>query len=332
MGLVCTLAECTVAHTGKCLKSHSPVETCPNLSSEQGVSPSVVATQAPSLATTRTVYPGHELGIDQAEAIMSARYSHLIGVLGEVGTGKTCMLCSLYLLASCGQLAPQHRFAGSHTLPGYESRLRDYRKWPGPLLPDRITPHTELAHPRTPGFLHLALTASPEAPHVYDLLFTDLPGEWTSDLIKSARWAERLLFLRRADGLVLTFRANQIADKDTRHSQIQSARILLQRLRDSVGLVRDVPVVIGVTRCDLSGGTLPAAAYEIAATAQNLGFGNVATIAIASFSADPKVPSGLGLGDVLRALLTTSTQSLSLTSRTRGVRQFDIYQHQVAGS
>jgi Double-GTPase 2 len=183
MPLVCTLPDCPVAVTGKCLKSHSPVESCPHLAPDQPVGNPVTPAEQPTTNATRIVYPGNELGLDQAAEIMSARYTHLIGLLGESDTGKTCMLCSLYLLASCGQLAPEHRFAGSVTLVGYESRLRNYRKWPGPLLPERITPHTELAHPRVPGFLHLALSAVPRAPRVYEMLFTDLPGEWTSGLL-----------------------------------------------------------------------------------------------------------------------------------------------------
>jgi hypothetical protein len=274
------------------------------------------------------VHPGYELGVEQAAAIMSARYAHLIGVLGETETGKTCILCSLYLLASCGQLAPQYRFAGSATLRGYESRLRNYRAWEGPKLPDRITQRTELADPRVPGFLHLALSASLRIPHVYDTLFTDLPGEWTSDLIKSARSAERLMFLRRADGLVLTFPAGQLSARDTRHSQLQSARILLQRLRDNVGLPHNVPMIIAVTRCDLSDGEIPPHAYEISATAQDVGFGNVFTIGVASFSSNPRVPSGLGLGDMIGALLETSHPPVKPPlPRVRGERLFDLYQH-----
>jgi len=332
VAVVCTLTECAVAVTGKCLKSHSPVESCPHLAVDQPTDPLTMTAEQSDTNATRSVYPGHELGLDQAEEIMSARYGHLIGVLGEADTGKTCMLCSLYLLASCGQLAPEHRFAGSVTLRGYESRLRNYREWPGPLLPERITPHTELAHPREPGFLHLALSASPRAPHVYQMLFTDLPGEWTSELIKSTRSADRLKFLRRADALVLAFRADQLGDQRTRHSQYQSARVLLQRLRDSLVVPLRTPIVIAVTRCDLSDGRLPEASYEIAATAQDLKFSDVATIAIASFSANDKVPSGLGLGDLLGTLLRATNQREETATRARGGRLFDLYERHEATS
>ena len=327
MDLACSLGECSVALTGKCLKSHSPVESCPNVASEeQGEALSSESGDSIDLSATRPVYPGYELGIEQASAIMAARYTFLIGVLGDTDAGKTSLLCSLYLLTSCGGLAPQHRFAGSKTLLGYESRLRLYRSWDGPGLPERITPHTELAHPRMPGFLHIALSSRSRIPPVSDLLFTDLPGEWTSGLIKTVRSAERWHFLQRADGLVLTFRADELSANNTRHSQLQTGRVLLQRLRDTVGVQMHAPLVVSVTRCDLTDGLIPPTAYEIAATANEMGFSNVATLGICSFSTNTKVPSGFGLGDLLTILLPDDDVKSKALQRTRGDRTFQLYE------
>lgn len=326
MALRCSLPECTVAHTGRCLKSHSPVNSCPHLIAE-APEDSAPPPSKPSTASTRAVYAGHELGLAEAAEIMARRYSRLIGVLGESEAGKTCMLCALYLLASCGQLGSYHRFAGSRTLPGFESRLRNYRKWPGPNLPDRITVHTELAHPRVPGFLHLALqTLDRRSTRICDFLFTDLPGEWTTDLIKSTKSADRLEFLRRADGIVITFVAQKLADKNTQHSQLQSARILLQRLQFTLKVPRDIPLAIAVTRCDLTNGQLPVQAYEIGATAESFGFSNVATIAVAAFSENEQVPSGLGLGDLLQHLLTPAKMGTQ-PAPERGDRLFQRYEY-----
>jgi hypothetical protein len=330
--LTCALAECPVAVTGKCLKSHSPVESCPNLAVSPSDEPSPVEALEQKANVNRTVYPGHELGFDQAAEIMAAGYTHMIGVLGEAGTGKTCMLCSLYLLASCGELAPEHRFARSLTLRGFESRLRDYRAWAGPLLPDRITAHTELAHPRVPGFLHLAVRRGPKMPSVHDLLFTDLPGEWTSSLIKNTRSLERLRFLRRADALVIAFRADQLGDARTRHSQLQTARVLFQRLRDSVEIGLNTPIVLAVTRCDLSNGKLPDAGYEIASTAQDLNFTDVATIAVASFSSTEGVPSGLGIGNLLGTVLKPAIERDDVEPRPRTERLFGQFLNQGSAS
>jgi hypothetical protein len=159
------------------------------------------------------------------------------------------------------------------------------------------------------------------------MLFSDLPGEWTSAFINSSLAGDKLHFLRRADALVLAFRADHLRDSHTRHSQYQSARLLLQRLRESGFTSPNTPLIIAVTRADLVERVLPPAAHEIASTAQDLGFTDVPTIAIASFSANPSVPSGLGLGDLLKTLLRLTRSRVSGARRERGERLFDLYKH-----
>lgn len=305
----CQKTDCTVAVTGKCLLSHVPVETCLHAV----VNSSVLSNQEPEKSKTTfpatLIHHGNELGPQQASELFAARYGHLIGVLGAYSSGKTCLLCSLYLLASCGDLRPTRLFAGSMTLPGFESRLRLLRKWVGPGLPDKIVDHTHIADPRQPGLLHLALMETSPAQVLRDFFFTDLPGEWTTDLIKRADVADRFRFLTRADGLVICLPSPQLLAPETRHSQSQSARILLQRLHDAVGVAPTIPVVFAITRCDLSGVTVPPAVYEIVEFARELGFSNVSHMPVAAFSDRADVPSGMGIAELLDALLPSPPQS-----------------------
>src|ERR1700734_830147 len=125
----CQKTDCTVAVTGKCLLSHVPVETCPHVAIDAKDSVKQPPERSTTASPNELVYHGNELGLQQVSDLLAARYGHVIGVLGGYGTGKTCLLCSLYLLASCGDLRPTRLFAGSVTLPGYESRLRLLRKW-----------------------------------------------------------------------------------------------------------------------------------------------------------------------------------------------------------
>jgi hypothetical protein len=309
----CPRADCTVAVTGKCLLSHVPVETCPHVRVDALDVPIQEPEQQRETFPAGLVYHGNELGLQQASELFAARYGHLIGVLGAYDTGKTCLLCSLYLLASCGDLRPSRMFAGSMTLPGFENRLRLLRKWVGPGLPEQLVDHTLAADPRQPGLLHIALKGTAPTPALHDLFFTDLPGEWTTDLIKRADVAERFRFLKRADGLVITLHAPRLLAPETKNSQIQSARILLQRLRDSVGVAQTIPIVLAITRCDLAGPTVPPAVYPIVEFARDLGFINVSHMPIAAFSDRAEVPSGMGVASLLDALLSntapTTTQS-----------------------
>ena len=285
------------------------------------------AQTSPALPTT-IIHHGGELGWQQASAILAARYGHLIGVLGATGTGKTCLLSSLYLLASCGELRPSFLFAGSATLPGFESRLRLLRKWSGSQLPDQIVDHTILADDRQPGLLHLALMQTTPGRVLRELLFTDLPGEWTTDLVKYADKAERLRFLRRADALLIALPSPQLTAPDTRNSQILFGRMLLQRLRDDVGVDLNLPVVLTITRCDKMGATVPPAIYQLVEAAHQLGFLNVSHLPIAAFSDRSDVPSGMGVASLLDTLLQPRFQLIpGATSAFDGSRMFAQYRY-----
>jgi len=248
---------------------------------------------------------GNELGTQELSAQMARRYGTVVGVLGETGTGKTCLLSALYLLASIGELRAGLTFGGSSTLVGFEQRLRLLRGWEGPGLPDQLSEHTILADPRRPGFVHLAFVdTGPRSTH--DLFFSDLPGEWTTDLIKNATVANRFLFLRRADVILVAVQATSLLRPEKRYIEVQNCRILLQRLRDAVGVGREIPIVFAITRCDLTGPSLPPAAYELAAVSQMFGFANTAIVPVAAFSAREDVPSGFGFGDLMEAVLGAS--------------------------
>jgi hypothetical protein len=305
----CSKTDCTVAVTEKCLLSHVPVETCPNVSVVEEDGADQELQQPQTGFPTILLHHGNEIGLQQISELSASRYGHLVGVLGAYGTGKTCLLSALYLLASAGDLRPTRLFAGSITLPGFESRVRLLRKWAGPGLPDKIVDHTRRTDPRLPGFLHLSLERTSPIARLYDLFFTDLPGEWTTDLIQRSDVANRFRFLKRADSVVITIETPRLLAPETRNSQIQSARMLLQRLRDAVGIVRTIPLVFALTRCDISGPTVPTSIYQIVDFARELGFSNASHVSIAAFSNRTDVPSGMGLSTLLDTILPSAVQS-----------------------
>ena len=298
----CTLAECSVGVTGTCVLSHSPASSCPNFLIESRDTDDAAAAIPRREWKTRTLSPGNELGLQQLDGLMARRYATLVGLLGEASTGKTCLLSSLYLLASCGQLTPSLVFGGSSTVLGFEQRLRKFREWAKAGLPDKIMERTILADPRRPGFVHLAFRDT-KSTATHDLVFSDLPGEWTTDLMKRAATAPRFTFLQRADALVIAITAPSLLELSTRHNQVQNVRVLLQRLRDTVGVEQSIPLIFALTRCDVSGPHLPSPAYELAAIAEGFGYRATFQIALAAFSQRDDVPSGLGLGEMLDAII-----------------------------
>jgi hypothetical protein len=140
---------------------------------------------------------------------------------------------------------------------------------------------------------------------IHELLFSDLPGEWTTDLIKRVSAANRFRFLRRADVILIAVQAPSLLRAEKRHNEVQNCRILLQRLRAAIGVDQQVPVVFAITRCDLTGPSLPPAAYELAAVSQEFGFANTSIVPVAAFSAREDVPSGFGFGELMEVILGT---------------------------
>ncbi len=335
---MCEKEGCTVADTGICLLSHSELNTCPNFralnsrdeAAEQALTPETTDPLPLPGSAARRFSPGLELGTEDAAEIMQARYAYLVGVLGAWDAGKTCFLLSLYLMASRGALPPTYRFAGSQTLPGFEARARRIRKWKGGPLPEQLADHTSLADPRQPAFLHLALRETGGAKRLFDVMLTDLPGEWSKNLVDRAATADRFTFLRRADGIIVVVDGPLLNSK-SRHSELQRSKHLLERLVQSVGVETTTPLVLLVSKCDKLELKRPEAIGELEAHAKSLGF-NPEIVLCAAFSSTPEtVANGLGVFEALEKILAHSPaphDENTLSSNTAvGSRVFLDFRH-----
>jgi hypothetical protein len=300
---VCSKQDCTVAVTGKCLELHNPSE-CPNATTAT----SAAGTEKPTTTlpvAARKFPPATELGIRDALTITGGRYAHLVAVLGATDAGKTCMLNALYLLALHAGLLPRFRFAGSLTLAGFELRTRRLRKWQKGQLPGQLAEHTSTSHadPRNPGLLHLALSDMQNGNRRVELLLTDLPGEWTTGLIKQSQTSDKFAFLQRADGLVIAVDGPKLLDAGQKHVELLNLRQLIDRLADKVNLNRATPVFIAVCKGDEAGLAVPQGLDEIVEHARSKGFGAHAVV-IASFSRKPKeVENGHGIRELVEAII-----------------------------
>ena len=246
----CRQEECTVAETGACLFNNDPT-TCPFQASE-------VVDSNSTKSEVELVLPLEEpekkpqfpislsLTLTQAREIMHGRYFNLVGILGPPNAGKTASLVSLYLLISRGRLAG-FSYADSRTLMAFHEISQGARQWSEGQLPEQLTTHTELVDDRTAGFLHLRLKPS-DREEALDLLFSDLPGEWTTALTDNNR-VDRLKFLKRADVVWLVVDGQQLSELATRQLTLHRTQLLLQRLAD---LLVPVPrVILVVTRKDM---------------------------------------------------------------------------------
>jgi hypothetical protein len=240
--------------------------------------------------------------LKDALAVMQGGYAHLIAILGATDAGKTCMLNALYLLASHAGLAPRFRFAGSLTLAGFELRTRRLRKWRNGKLPDQLADHTTHADPRNPGLLHLALSDSIGSRRI-ELLLTDLPGEWTTGLIKQAQRADRFEFLQRADGVVIAVDSKKLRDAGQKHVELLSLEHLVDRLADAVDLDRRIPIFFVACQADSSGVDIPPGLERVVVYAESKNF-SARAVVVASFSHNPNVvANGYGIQSLVEAIV-----------------------------
>jgi double-GTPase-like protein len=330
---VCSKADCTAAATGKCLDSYESLTDCPNFaiatptvsveSNESTLTddPVVSAEHGEISGIGRKFHPGTELGIEDAAAVMRSRYSHLLGIVGQTDAGKTAFLSALYLMSAQALLKPHYYFAGSLTLQGFEDRVRRVRRWDNSGLEKKFMVHTQLLNPRSPSFMHLSLKEGGAARRRVELLMTDLPGEWTSDLINRLETASRFKFMRRADAVVYVLDGPLLADVNSQYQESHKARLMLERLRNIPLVTMDTPLVLLITKCDEIGMTAPSALTEIVEQAKVLGF-EPEVILSSCFSRNPKeVEPGTGVKGVIDFVLQTRPPIRLEEAVDQGVKQ-----------
>ena len=300
---LCSKVDCTFAITGTCLESiDDPTRNCPHLKDAKPSLPTLEdgsseESEAPVDSSARQFSTGLELGLQEVARLMQSRYAKLVGVLGLVEAGKTCLFTSIYLQLTGRHLSPHYRFIASDTLIGFEQRARHLRDWSKGGIPEQIVDHTHLGHSRSPAFLHLALRDVRGMRH--DLLMPDLPGEWTSRLLSDASTANRFAFLSRSDIVLIVLEAPKFASPGTRNNAITDATHIIARLADDICLPTSIPMILAVTKCDETAGAIPAELNRVSDAASNRGY-SVSTIPLAAFPMRAaQIPTGYGIDTLL---------------------------------
>lgn len=334
----CSNPNCTVAETGICLEGHKNYETeCPYYGVRKEAE---IVQEEPSQQSNgaqleemvaqeqgRRFWAGSELGIAEASAIMRARYTHLVGLVGPTAVGKTCFLNALYLKAgSCDAPLNRYRFAGSSSLNGFEERAKYARVWEKGQIPEKLSERTRLLDPRQAGFMHLRLVKTDDSRLVFDVLLTDLPGEWFETVIDDVTRADRLMFLQRADGILFFVDAERLLEPGTRHQEVHTSQMLLGRLQEAVRIDTSTPFVLLISKIDAFGRELPddiciPGVEEIYAEARERSF-DPSIAYIASFSrCPPMIPNGYGVEEALDTLLDARSSIVELKRGSSNIRR-----------
>lgn len=281
--------DCAVAETGACMHGYE-LESCPQYV-KASADESPIA--APLMATFRRT---DACTLEDARPLLRQRYVRVVGVVGEAEAGKTACLVSLYLLAARGMLRG-FDFRHSATLRGFH-RVSEGARWPEHGTPMGLTTRTEYPlHERSPSFLHIRLADVEHAAPV-ELLLSDLPGEWSRELVDDESKSDRLRFLTRADVIWLVVDGRCWTDDWEQKWINRRTCWLVERLATIVrGSKPPPPLVLVVTRKDHVSLT-PEGRAKLQQAGTSRGF-KTEVLEVAPFSEIEEVSPGSGIADLL---------------------------------
>ncbi len=171
---------------------------------------------------------GAALGATEAETITLRSRTHVVVFAGAEGSGKTTVLASIYERLNQGPFAG-FKFAGSRSLLGFEEICHLNRLASGGVRPDtqrtRLTEETK--------YYHLALRAAEPSAVRRDVLLSAMSGELFRMAKDSREDAERLIFLRRADTIVVLVDGERLVNPAQRTSAQADAADILESLLDA---------------------------------------------------------------------------------------------------
>lgn len=295
MAAECNEKDCTVAQTGVCLLNNEP-KSCPQRIAGEIATGADIAAELRDLPkpNQNPTFPATlALPLADASTLMAERYCRLIGILGSPDAGKTALLVCVYLLLAGGKLAG-FEFRNSASLMALEEISRGARRWKVGDPPGALTQHTEAKQERAAGFLHFRL-ALRQGSEVTDILFPDLPGEWSTSLIDLNR-SDRLDFLRSADAIWIVLDGLELTERSKRQTALHRAGLLLQRVR-ALFVDGIPPVRVVISRRD-KGELVPQNYQTLVEEAARLGI-VLSVSQIASFSEDDAVVPGAGIPELL---------------------------------
>lgn len=188
---------------------------------------------------------GQFLSPETARPITMERRSRLVLLVGPADSGKTTIVTSVYECLLLGPLGGFF-FAGSATLPGFESRCH-YSRLGGGSTSD--TERTKTAY--TPHLLHLRLRDRASRRDAVDLLLSDYSGELFERAKDSTSELRLLPLFERADRIVVLLDGKRLADRTRRQGAVQDVRHFLRRACDAGMLHSASSVEVLVSKDDL---------------------------------------------------------------------------------
>jgi hypothetical protein len=253
---ICGEEGCTIATDGQCLRGLKP-EACPSYKGARMGAGGDVRSTSSGISGMDDVRadedeevplpPGGELDQYTARDICASRLSKVIVMAGDVRSGKTTLVASIYDHLQVRPFAG-YAFAGSDTLRAFEEKCHLGRVESEMLTPDMERTSRDFERR---SLLHLQMCRVGASGRTRDLLFSDINGEVFEKARDSTEFCQSLGILRRADHLVILVDGRKLRALTSRHEATASPRAFLRRCLDSGMVGRASFVDILVSKWDL---------------------------------------------------------------------------------
>ncbi len=245
---VCKIANCEANSGGKCLEGQGA--NCPNLialsekAEVSGASPEIL----PEAVAREDLYRGLKLSTVEASELLRSERAHVVVIAGPVDSGKTTLLCKIMEMFQVGPIK-DHRFAGSQTLPAFESLCWHNTFESGANAP--IVPRT----PRSDNeqFFHIQVQNVKGDSIVLDLLIGDLAGETFPEVATDESICRAIVSLARADHLLIAIDGEAIRNPGRRHEQQNYIREFIRRVIQTGQVGRHTALHLVTTKIDVLG-------------------------------------------------------------------------------
>ncbi|HEY9774051.1 MAG TPA: hypothetical protein V6C81_09625 [Planktothrix sp.] len=263
---------------------------------------------AAAISNIDRFHSGRALTFSEANEISNEKYTHLIGILGEYAAGKTTMLAAIYLLLAHRELNG-FTFKSSLTIPAFEEIAAKAREWAN-NKPSGAPPHTIVDTKEFPPVLHLEIV---DEIGISNLLLTDLPGEWTQDLIATEYKPEQFGFLHRCDCILYCLDAHKL---ESDIGELRKLRILFERLTKQAELSAHIPIFIVLTKIDLVSNLSQDLLDKVAALSDAFGY-SPQLRRIAAWSQSSDIPAGSGVADLVSDILRSNKWQLQVAEKSK---------------
>lgn len=251
----CSRPECKVSETGVCVEGHTPLESChffglptDDVSEKYEEEDNEETTDVlQSHEPVRVSLPsGESLTPAEIDQFLLWKPARFITIIGELSSGKTTLICSLYNSFLRGSFA-DYLFAGSHTLVGFEKTSHHSRIDSGRIAPDTL--RTSFLDGLK--YFHISLVSNGESKARVELMLSDRAGEQYQKALNNSDVVSELIEVKKAQHVVLLLDGGRIADPFLRTGAMQAVRQTLRAFLDGGALSATSRVQVVTTKIDL---------------------------------------------------------------------------------